>query len=271
MYQSKQRKPLRIAVVTAVNSSRDYRACVPLFIEQWHAIGGSHEHDWFPCVVEVSNDEFVLRHEGKTLIWKNPNQEMASSWISQVIRLLVPAYLDCDLVMTSDVDMLPLNLRVLDHAISGLVDGGADFAVCRDVLKKNQFPMCYNIASPTTWKSIFPDPLEQELSSAWNQVVQNFDGRRGKQGWYFDQERIYDRLINTSRNRLEVLRLKDSETGHHRLEPTRRNLYLSPIVLVGILGGKYSDYHLHRPIDRHRFFIWLVIRLSRFRFWFKKF
>lgn len=264
------RKRLRIGVVTAVNSHEDYRACVPLFVEQWNVIGVNSHHNWLPCVVEIQDDQFVLRYDGKELVWKNPNQDMASSWISQVIRLFVPAYLDCDIVITTDVDMLPLNLRVFECAISALVEGEVDFVVSRDVLKKSQFPMCYNIASPKTWGFIFPDPLEQELYSAWSQVVEHFDGRRGKHGWYSDQELIYARLINAQSDQFKVLRLTDLETGHRRLEPSRRNLFLLPFVSIAILGGKYSDYHLHRPINQFRIVIRLVMRLSRLRFWFQR-
>ena len=254
-----------IAVLTAVNDQKSYTDCVDLYLDSWNKIGATSRNTWIPLIIKVSKTTLTLESGSKNYEWSLLDFKTPTSLISQVSRLLVPSFVDADFIVTTDIDMLPLNLRVFDRALAELESGSGDFVVCRDVLKPGQFPMCYNIASPKVWGEIFPTNLTLELSRIWARIEKDFDGRRGKRGWYFDQEYLHEKLSAAELRGLRVIKMKDSVTMHRRLDISRRNILLWPLITFRILQGNYSDFHLKLPLSKHRVFIDYILFLNALR------
>ena len=254
-----------IAVLTAVNDQKSYTDCVDLYLDSWKKISATSRNTWIPLIIKISKNTITLESGSKNYEWSLLDFKTPTSLISQVSRLLVPSFVDADFIVTTDIDMLPLNLRVFDRALVELESGSGDFVVCRDVLKPGQFPMCYNIASPKIWGEIFPTNLTLELSRIWARIEKDFDGRRGKRGWYFDQEYLHEKLSTAELRGLRVIKMKDSVTMHRRLDISRRNILLWPLITFRILQGSYSDFHLKLPLSKHRVFIVYILFLNALR------
>jgi hypothetical protein len=259
-----------VAVLTAVNNSAQYLECVKLYEKAWEKINFESPHEWIPIVLRVSDSRITLQFKSSTMEWKVPLENIPTSLIAQVSRVLVPSFVETDYVITTDVDMLPLNLRVLEKSIDELDKSRADFIVCRDVLKEGQFPICYNVASPEIWGRMFPKDLTSEILEIWNSNQLDFDGRRGKKGWYFDQEYLFEKIVQSEKNGIRVKKFKDKETLHRRLDVNRRAKILWPLIAINTIRGSYTDFHLNLPIGKHRIFIGFVLFLSHTRSYLKK-
>jgi hypothetical protein len=254
-----------VIVLTAVNDSVLYTQCADPFVRNWEKVNVGSSDTWVPVILRVSDTKVSLRLGLESFEWSLPTRDMPTSLVAQVSRLLAPAYVKADYVVTTDIDMLPLSLKVLEKSIRQLDRGLTDFVICRDVLKSKQFPICYNIASPNIWSQIFPDKFEHQLSQIWKSIQLDFDGRRGKKGWYFDQEYLYQKISEAEKGGIRVLRFKDEDTGHHRLDVNRRNKALWPVIGIHVLMGKYTDFHLRLPISKHNFFVNYILILNRVR------
>jgi hypothetical protein len=267
MTHTQLKNGIRIGVVTAVNENPEYRACITLFNKQWRELDNESKFSWTPIVVEIDKDVIKIQFDDQSLHLEVPSHEIPTSWLAQIIRLLVPGLLPYDFVVCTDVDMMPLDTRVFENAIRLLEEGEFEYVVCRDVLTSNQYPICYNIAAPEVWQRLFSGPIESQIMSYWREICTKFDGRRGKQGWFYDQELLFRRINYEVSRGLRILKLKDNNNLHCRLEPTRRNLILWPWVILDVAMGRYSDYHLHRPIEKYRLFIWFICLATRWRVW----
>lgn len=70
-----------------------------------------------------------------------------TSFVAQTCRLFLAPHVQADYVITSDVDMAVLSLRVVETAVSWLEAGDSEFAVVRDVLPDGQIAICYCIGT----------------------------------------------------------------------------------------------------------------------------
>lgn len=180
---------------------------------------------------------------------------LPTPFVSQVIRLIVPQFVDAEIVVTSDVDMLVLSPTLLDFSAGLIISGQTDFVVARDVLPSGQYPICYCLASPSTWERVMGPTNATTVGSVLHEIFRervedsDYDGSRGGSGWFADQETIYARLAQAREAGVRVSLLQDSFTGHQRLD--RLNLRRFPsrvIALKGVLAGFYTDFHLEVPI-----------------------
>jgi len=251
-----------IGVVTAVNENPRYVECVQIFNDNWAKINSISNDRWIPIVVYVTSTSINLRFEDKAYTWEISPEKLQTASISQLIRIFIPKYLPVDYVITSDVDMIPMSLKVFETAIFEIESRGFDFVVCRDVLKDGQYPICYALASPSVWGQVISGNPQNELEKIEKVTDEKYDFRRGKKDWYLDQRYLFESLTIAEGKGLILRRLSDSETLHSRLEPTKRNLLMWPVVGLRVLLGKFTDYHLHMPIHEHRIFVTFILTLQ---------
>ena len=180
---------------------------------------------------------------------------LPTPFVSQVIRLVAPQFVDAEIVVTSDVDMLALSPTLLDYCAGLIISGQTDFVVARDVLPPGQYPICYCLASPSIWQRVMGSQdsatVGNVLQDIFNERVEGsvYNGSRGGSGWFADQETIYARLAEAREAGLRVSLLEDSFTGHQRLDRVNlRGLLSRLIALKGVLAGFYTDFHLEVPI-----------------------
>jgi hypothetical protein len=165
-------------------------------------------------------------------------------------------------VITTDVDMFPLSMRVIDIAKA---KSAGSFVIARNVLEHDQqFPICYNVASPSFWREVFSstDDFASDLQRATTTSAE-YSGDHGGTGWFIDQEFLYQRATAWERDGGKLVRLTDEETGHRRLDRTSsqlRTLVTSPLVA----RQRWTDYHAYAPSARSRALnTWILFWLSR--------
>jgi hypothetical protein len=170
---------------------------------------------------------------------------------AQCIRLLYPALLDADgAVLTSDIDMVPLNPRYFRRPASRV--GADDFLAYRDaILMNTEIPICYNAARPATWRRVFGVETLGDVRSClaeWAEGIE-YEGRRGGVGWASDQHILYRILVEHGRRSANVWILDDAYTGFRRLEREsfRKRKEIPERERRRIRRGAYSDFHCLSP------------------------
>lgn len=181
---------------------------------------------------------------------------------------------DADLVLTTDVDMFPLNNDFLAPAINECIRDPQAFIVVRDVLAPGQFPICYSLASPAVWGTVFGEKSDAEINLTLKSLFdgrvasESYVGSRGGEGWYVDQQYLFERVTAASEaGEISLVLMDDSQTGHKRLDRSRHRGLLRWKVLVQVAISGFSDYHVHHPMSKNLPYIasvWLVSALSRF-------
>ncbi len=261
---------LKIVALTAVNTNPKYLSCVPLFIEYWLSLKPSGQNIVYQPKVLVIASELPkqLDQYSKWCELFDVGQEVSSTFASQGIRILSPALQSSDYVLTTDVDMLPMSDRLFQLGLKA-IQKGADFIVCRDVLSNQQYPICYNLASPKVWMSLNGIQSSKDVSfllSKWfttERTKGQYKGEHGGFGWFADQERLYDLVNDFEQRGGRVRRFSDKQTGHKRLDrltPFPLNWLLLPFVSTGV----FTDYHVHHPVNKNWRFIRAVKKLRDF-------
>jgi hypothetical protein len=246
-----------LTVVTASNLNPDYLDCIPMFIEFWQIQKLNENFLVHPLVYLIADCLPSPLEKYREFIVTLPPSDFDSAFIAQNIRTLVASQQTTDYVMTTDVDMFPMSNKVTDAGLQALEADNSRFVICRDVLPIGQFPICYNIASPATWLKVFPnsESMEQvftQLSALMEQAQtrEGYSGIHGGAGWFTDQEFLFNQ-VTSNLPKSQVVRLRDEQTKHRRLDRLHLKYFLKWLVLPFVLAGLYSDYHIHFPVKKN--------------------
>jgi hypothetical protein len=246
---------VEVTALTAVNGNPKYLACVPAFIEFWLALNESNSLvQYSPKVLLVGDSlpQSLEAYSNWCEIFEEP-EGVPSALVSQVVRILQPSLENSDYVITTDVDMLPLSDRVFKRGFE-ILDSEGGFLICRDVLSRGQYPICYNIASPGVWKQLnfvssvrdIRGFMTDEFSGATS-----YSGSRGGAGWFLDQELLYKLVSNFEKSGGKVTRLQDRDSKHKRFDRAFSPFPLNWVALPLLFALKFTDYHVHHPIRKY--------------------
>lgn len=235
-------------VLSAVNENPLYMDFVPIFIQTWNKM---YPHVDIRIVLIAHNiPENLLQYKNNIILFK-PIENVLTSFTSQFIRLLYPCILNYkNGVMITDIDMLPMNRTYYTENIK-LYDN-SKFIYYRDnvCFNEKQIAMCYNVATPDVWKSIFNINSLEDIIFKIKDISKNnkiIEGH-GNVGWCIDQITLYDNVINWNKKTNNFICLKENQTGFNRLD--RNTFNINNInIRNNIINGVYCDYHCYRPMS----------------------
>jgi hypothetical protein len=249
-------------VVVSSDLNPRYLECWPLARRAWQEIASLE-----PVLVLVAPQERVppaLRADASVHVFP-PVDGIHHALQSQCIRLLYPALLDAGGVITSDVDMTPLN-HAYFHDPARRIDERHFLSYRNALLAGGEIPICYNAALPATWADVFGvndlEDIRTRLGE-WGTGLR-YDAIRGGHGWDTDQVVLYRTLMERGRRLRDVWILDDRFSGHRRLviPPGARDQPV-PEVRRDIELGRYSDFHLLHPFRDNRELNERVVELAR--------
>jgi hypothetical protein len=250
---------LKIEVITATDSQSDYVDCVPFFVKFWIEVASVTQHSIVPRIIVIGKS-LPSQLEPYSEYCEVFESDLPSGFVAQNIRCLMAGVSNAEVVITSDVDMFPLNFRVFDRSLA-LSDPNDEFVICRDVLPKGQYPICYNMASPKVWQKVFNiiSTKQAELQimemALRAQVKDDITERTKKFDWFSDQTDLYLRVEKYSSEGHKVNKLGDSTTGHRRLDRTTHRQPIGWLMTPLVLFGVFTDYHIHRPLRKNSIYI----------------
>jgi len=179
-------------VLASVNNNPSYYMFIPKQIIFWKKFNIK-----FLAIFVGENIPLELNQYQDNIILWNRNLELNSAYVAQNIRIYYPALLkipENELVMITDMDMLPTNDLYYKNNIENF--NTEDFIYYRYV-DGNQIYIMYNAANPQTWSKVFnifdKNDIEYQINKNY---LNSYNGIPGSNGWFIDQEIMYNKLIN---------------------------------------------------------------------------
>lgn len=234
-------------VVTATDSNPLYAEFIPLFVKAWSCV--LPEADI--CILYIADEiPESLRPYERFLRRIAPIPGLHTAFHAQCIRLLYPREVTRpEGVLITDMDMIPMSRSYYVDSIRGHPDTA--FVVYRDVCLPSEIAMCYNVALPATWASVFGSTPTQTLLEEWYAPT-NYDGLHGGVGWNTDQV-ILVKAFNAWTGPKVVL--NDTLTKFARLDRVMpEDLWKTELPRIRrlIKQGFFADYHCLRPYSAHK-------------------
>jgi hypothetical protein len=235
--------PFLAAAILSADAGSTYAAFLPLACRAWREIVGIR------CVVVLvgSTDAPSLFAPGDAVevLRFEPPPGVSVMMAAQWVRMLAAGLLDVPVggtVIVSDADMMPASRAYFHYPF---VTGGAladDFVTYRfhdELAADGQLAMCYNAASPATWRRISDVHDWAGVSSALRSHASEYDAVHGGAGWTDDQRELARWL--EARGGSSWRRFTDASTGFLRLDVPHPRLW--PEEVEQLRAGRYTDVH----------------------------
>ena len=245
-------------VLASVNNNREYYMFIPIQILLWRIFNirfiAIFVGDELPD--ELKSKLTVDEIKNNIILW-NKNKNLKDSFVSQNIRMYYPSLIKnlCkdEIVMITDMDMLPANPNYYCKDIECI--SSENFIYYRNIDNKyKQIYMCYNAAHPDVWCKVFGIENEKDIENKLNSTYKNsYTGIPGKDGWYIDQEIMYNSLINFPNLIVLDRHPKRLETDEF-YKKINTNDEIEPFI------NKYDDIHIHRSYFKHEFLISIITK-----------
>lgn len=247
-----------------------YLECVPWYIDFWLSQTSRIDGVIFQPLVLIVAEELPESLKPYSEYCELIHSTLPGAFVSQNIRTLYAGLVDSDLVVTSDVDMLTMNSKLVDTALSKWPSNCLNlFAVLRDVLPEGQYPICYSIASPKIWSELFDvytlHDVNRTLKILFEKLNSSeYQGSHGGYGWFIDQEFLYETVTKAqSSGQITLMKLNDSQTGHKRLDRAFHRGIIKWLAIPLIINEHYSDYHVHHPVERNIRYLSALLKLKK--------
>lgn len=209
-------------VILSTNDHTDYISYLPYVQKAWNYFG------WNTLTFYLGDQQVKSSLNNKIVAIK-PIDGYRDETVVQVSRLFGAQYTQ-GLVMTSDVDMMPLSNYWNPKEDCWTVYG-------EDLTNYKHYPICYIAAPHNLWNEIIYEQSIQELLEKYNQSKsESFD-----EWWYADQDIITERLRS-----LNLTSIPRGSIGHGvakgRIDRIAWNQTLQ-------IEGEKIDAHLPRPFN----------------------
>jgi hypothetical protein len=176
-------------IVVSTNNNSDYYFYLPYIEKAWNSYG-------WDLVVMITDDVDVTTlktNNPNTLICRLPNIDgVRKESIAQAGRLYAANYIiGNDLIMTSDMDLLPLsnywNPNVFDVTVYG-----------HDLTDFSYFPMGYTAMRAEDWRHFMKltNDTKADLERDCNEYSYMVKSNEWEQWWNFDWRMLTDRLTH---------------------------------------------------------------------------
>jgi hypothetical protein len=232
-------------ILTATDTNPLYCEFIPIFVTAWKKL--IPEADI--CIVMIAHEIPDAYKEYAPYIRLSPPLEgIHTAFQAQCIRLFYPRQIARDEgVLITDMDMLPMRRSYYTDPIARI--SSDTFVVYRDVCLPGEISMCYNIAHPRVWESLFGSVPTEDILREWYSKV-SYGGTHGGVGWGTDQF-FFANHFHAWDGPKAIL--NDRLTRFLRLDRVLPQQFFNRITLrSAIRGGVYADYHCHRPYSQYK-------------------
>jgi hypothetical protein len=240
----------KIIISASINSNPKYTFYLPYFIEFWLS-QTQQDIEFIPRIVCINFTPRLvpayLRYCESVFL----ESSLPEVTLSQLARFTFIPSESCDLIITTDIDMLPISTLPFRSAIPHISRTDSQLLVMRDVLPPGQYAICYNIASPVVWRKLL---ISSFSTTDFLLIIKFLENSCGSTpDWYFDQKLLYQ--ILNSQESVEILRISDEATGLKRMDRGRHAFPLNWILLFTGFWKNYSEYHSSRPSFETKLFL----------------
>ena len=240
--------------LVACDLNRAYLEFFPLVYRLWRELVGI---DVRFVLIADAVPASLAKFDGSVDLFR-PLPDVHTAFQAQCVRLLYPALLGKDYgdaIVTSDIDMLPMNRRYFVSPIARVKPDS--FVVYRSGILDDveEVRICYNAAAPATWAELFggirDDGDVRGALQDWWAELDGYQGVRHGTNWNTDQRTLFKRLKvwDGAAGEGRVVRLSDRATGFRRLDRIRPKQLLKAFSrgALQIRRRRSSDFHMMQP------------------------
>ena len=224
-------------VILSTNDNANYIEFWPIVAKVWKELIGVK-----PTLALIGNKDVKIDETLGDVIRFEPIENVSTVLHAQAIRLLLPAYFEDEVCITSDIDMIPLNKEYFVETIKDFPDD------CFVVFKNGYYefhnyhfklPICYNVSKGKNFKEIFG---VKELTDI-PKIIQNWSALG--LGWETDELMLYKHLTNWNLFKTKCVKLNHYDDK--RIDRINWNYN------VDLLKNNfYVDAHCLRPYSYYR-------------------
>ena len=256
-----------VEVLSASDLNPKYLDCVKFYISSWLSIPAQSEIRFIPKVLLIADSIPDDLKEFSEYLYLLDANGMHSAFVSQTSRIIEGKNSSADFVMTSDIDMLPMSIKIESSIVRNDVKTEEMFYILRDVLEPGQYPICDNLAKPSSWRLLLNDfGNDLPTSIILARILQEFGGQsaysglHGGAGWTIDQQALWN-VIKKSDSGVSFKTFTDRDTSHRRLDRVHHRGVIKWLVLPLVFLGYFHDYHVHHPVRSHKTYIRTLIKI----------
>lgn len=168
---------IKKTVVISTDDNENYISYLPYIQQAWNLLG------WDTLTFYLGNKR-IQSTNNNNIIYINPITGYRDCTVVQTYRLFGYQYIEDGIIMTSDVDMMPLS-DYWKPDINNVTCYGYDLTYYK------QIPICYIAANKKNWKDIIQEnSVEQLLEKSHFAKSNNFD-----EWWFTDQLIITKKIL----------------------------------------------------------------------------
>lgn len=172
-------------VILSTNTNPDYMNYMPYVEQAWNLLGW----DTLTYVINDTGKEYVKHNDNGTTarrLFITSDRDFREDTYTQTIRLLGHHDVSEGIVMTGDIDMMPLSNYWNPDTDKWTVYG-------RDLTGYTQHPICYIAAPKQMWNELFPEQTTSELLHKYGQFSKS---PHFNDYWFTDQVIATERITN---------------------------------------------------------------------------
>jgi len=219
---------MKRTVILSTNENPDYFKYLPYVQKAWNMLG------WNTLTFYLGYNHDIITDPNENRIISVPAQPpYKDATIVQVMRLLAGNFIEDGLIMTGDVDMIPM-ADYWDPKLEHITVYGFDLT------GYSEYPICYIAMDAKRWREIMPEQnIIDVLEKYPNALSDDF-----YKWWCVDQQLITKR-INENAEENELMKI--DRGMHHGLARGRvdRNDWEGTINY----DGQFIDAHMPRPFN----------------------
>jgi hypothetical protein len=253
---AKDQKQIEVAIIASSTLDNRYSQFVDIFLDFWTNLPGT-SCTFTPSIVLVGSQldlsRFDTEERRRFTIQLECEEGLATQ--SQVARIASAALSQLSYALLTDIDMLPMRSEYFETLVAKAIEANADFVIARDVLSKDQYPICYTLVNPASLKiALTAVGLSGiSLSDIMARFAENNDSLskadKRHPTWYSDQILLRKVIDNAVSNLgMKKLILTDKALRFRRLD--RAYHPWQAAYAWGFLArrGFFSDYHMHKKL-----------------------
>jgi hypothetical protein len=219
-------------VIISSDDNPMYKDFYPIVAQRWLDLGYKTYYVNITDIDEISENEFGIIHKIKSLDF------VSTGFQSQVVRLFCSNFFD-GVMMTSDIDMLPVNGEYYKQYFDELTNKNVIIYSGQPYLDVPYYPMCYVLSHSSNFRKY----LNIENISFSDYCKMLFD--KYEEAWNTDEKFMYENL----QNHLDKIIVKSRDFSR-RIDRSNWN-YNTDL----LKRGHYIDSHMVRPYKDYSFYI----------------
>lgn len=216
-------------VILSSDDNPLYKDFYDVVSKQWNKLGFKTYYINITNIDEIVKTEFGVIHKIKSLDF------VSTGFQSQVVRLFASNFIDGN-ILTSDIDMLPLNRDYFNQYLNELSKDNIILYSGQPYGNVPYYPMCYALGHSSTFKK-YLDIDKMSFEDYCKNLLKDYG-----ENWNTDENFMYDRLQLFKEN--IILKIREKGT---RIDRSRWVYDINKLK-----SGHYIDSHLLRPYSQHK-------------------